>query len=157
MPSIADAWEAAAAAQCSRALAAAWDAYGSAMRETVVLPMDEPVLLAAHESALDRAGLVFTSAAPSGAEVAVDRHRSQLKARAAEAFASTKARTAASACTNHLLHAVHLVLPLFCFAERQHDNFNCALRSSHAGTHSLALASCYGRISWRKRVKCDSC
>jgi hypothetical protein len=90
MPSIADAWEAAAAAQSARALTAAWDAYTSAMRTAVDLPMDEPKLLAAHESSLEHAVRVFNGVAPSGADSAVERIRAQLRDRASESLASTK-------------------------------------------------------------------
>ena len=90
MPSIADAWESAAAVQCGRSLAGAWDAYGAAIRESVSLPMNEMELNSAHEKALMRAVALFDAGAPSGAEAAVEKHRAQLHARTLEAFASTK-------------------------------------------------------------------
>lgn len=90
MPSIADAWESAAAVQCSRALEVGWAAYSAAMQASASLPMDEPVLLGAHEAALARAGVAFDAAAPSGADAAVEKYRSQLTAKVAEALATTK-------------------------------------------------------------------
>jgi hypothetical protein len=90
MPSIADAWEAAASAQCGRALATAWDAYGAVMREAAVLPMDESTLQAAHDLALDRAVRIFDGAVPSGADVAVEKNRGKLKSLSVESFSGLK-------------------------------------------------------------------
>ena len=90
MPSIADAWESAAAVQCARAVAAGWDAYAAAMDASVSLPMDESALAGAHDAALGHADTVFDSAVPTGADAAVEKHRAQLHARAVSAFSSTK-------------------------------------------------------------------